>query len=65
MNKERIEGKTSRRVKPKTQRRTKRFGGSFTPNEYRELTRLAKREKISKTELIIRAVKQYGLKLDE
>lgn len=47
---------------PKEQKkeiRNETFGGSMRPSEYRILERLAKTEKRSKTEIIVRAIMEY------
>ena len=45
--------------KPASEVRNVRFGGSVTKKENQLITNLAKKYKISKTELIIRAVQYY------
>lgn len=39
--------------------RNKRFGGSLTKTEFKMLTSMAKELRISKTELIVKAVQLY------
>ena len=43
----------------KNEVRNKRFGGSVTKTEFKILTSMAKELRISKTELIVKAVKYY------
>lgn len=48
-------------TKEKTeQRRNQRFGGSMTKEEIKLLKQLAKKLRISRTELIVRSIQKYG-----